>query len=480
MKRQALLQLGAELMHQFRHGNGPADAIMGGYLRTRGFLGAKDRRFLADVYYAAFRHLRRYDEAIHSAFANTPLGSAATTAGFPVSDSEAAAIWHRKARTPERRQTFLDRTVDTARLGLAAVELDILETEAVAAELIRCWPRTKTRKDPPREETVLRMMTTAVEAARGFAHPRRSPDAERAFSFPSWLWTQLVDGLGPGEWREFGESLNGQSPVALRVNTLRGSVAEVEALLSEAGIEFTRGTLAPEAILLRARLPRNRLVGVREGLVEVQDEGSQLVSVYTSPEQGTTVVDACAGAGGKALHLAALMGNQGVVYTLDADVERLERTGPRAERAGVTIVDTGIRLGPDGAIPDDDRLRNVDAVLIDAPCSGTGTLRRNPELRWRLDASYLAELLPIQEQLLETWAPRVRPGGVLVYATCSLLRLENEDRVEAFLARHPDYAPETPPGPFPVELSSRGEMRLFPHRHGTDGFYAARLRRRAD
>jgi 16S rRNA (cytosine967-C5)-methyltransferase len=199
------------------------------------------------------------------------------------------------------------------------------------------------------------------------------------------------------------------------------------------------------------------------GLVEVQDEGSQLACLACEAAPGETVIDLCAGAGGKTLALAAAMANRGRLIASDADRARLSRLAPRAERAGASIVEP--RLLDPGREPEalDDLRAAADLVLIDAPCSGTGTWRRNPEARWRLTQKRLDRLTALQSRLIDVAAALVRPGGRLTYVVCSLLPEEGPAQVDAFLARTPGWA------------RASGDLTLTPLSHGTDGFFIARL-----
>jgi 16S rRNA (cytosine967-C5)-methyltransferase len=218
---------------------------------------------------------------------------------------------------------------------------------------------------------------------------------------------------------------------------------------------------------------RPNLYGLRaqqEGLFEVQDEGSQLLGLLMEAHPGDSVLDLCAGAGGKTLQLAAAMGDQGRLLAYDPDAERLDRLLQRATRAGLRRLEL-LRAPPTAGL-------QVDRVLVDAPCSELGTLRRGPDLRFRLGPEALTRWLPVQSALLRDAARHVRPGGRLVYATCTLNRAENEAQVERFLAEHPDFRPVRPAGLDPSLLE--GEyLRVLPHRHGTDGFFAAVLERSA-
>jgi 16S rRNA (cytosine967-C5)-methyltransferase len=209
------------------------------------------------------------------------------------------------------------------------------------------------------------------------------------------------------------------------------------------------------------------------GQAEVQDAGSQIVSLAAHAQPGQSVVDLCAGGGGKTLALAAAMRNEGRILATDIDRSRLSRLAPRAAKAGVTIVETRLLDPNREAAALDDRAGTADCVLIDAPCSGTGTWRRNPEARWRLTPDRLDRFATQQRHVLEVGAPLVRPGGALVYIVCSLLDAEGVDQVDGFLADHPGWFAD--PLDLPAGTPRGSGLRLDPASHGTDGFFVARL-----
>jgi 16S rRNA (cytosine967-C5)-methyltransferase len=218
----------------------------------------------------------------------------------------------------------------------------------------------------------------------------------------------------------------------------------------------------------------------REGGIEVQDEGSQLLAYLVAPRRGEMVADYCAGAGGKALALAMLMRGTGRIYAMDVSARRLAELAPRAARAGVTSVHALVLSGEGDARAK--RLAGkLDRVLVDAPCSGFGTLRRNPDLKWRHDARAIGELAAKQGAILGAAAKLVKPGGRLVYATCSILPEENEAVAGAFAAAHPEFAElrcEALLDAQRIPLACGARLRLWPHQHGCDGFFAAAFERR--
>ena len=259
----------------------------------------------------------------------------------------------------------------------------------------------------------------------------------------------------------------GRAPLDVRVNALKADRDGIE--LPEPG----EPTVAPNGLRFPAGTQVEQWDAWREGLIEVQDAGSQLACVAVAASPGETVVDLCAGAGGKTLALAADMDNRGAILACDTSRERLSRLGPRAQRAGVSIVETVLLDPGREAEALADWRAKADAVLVDAPCSGTGTWRRNPESRWRLSEAELERYVALQARLLDIAAQLVRPGGRLVYVTCSLLDAEGARQIEAFLERSPGWQariPDVPAG------SPRGQgMRLSPFQDGTDGFFIARL-----
>lgn len=282
---------------------------------------------------------------------------------------------------------------------------------------------------------------------------------------PAWL----VDALQrSGLDRAQLAALLDRAPLDIRVNALMGTREDAVALFD--GAEPIAGT--DTGLRLAADTAVERSAAFEGGLVEVQDAGSQIVSQAAGVAAGNIVVDLCAGAGGKTLALAALMGNAGRIVATDTDRARLQRLQPRADRAGVTIVETRL-LDPGEEAAALHTLRGAaDAVVIDAPCSGTGTWRRNPEARWRLTAPRLDRLVATQARLLDLGATLVKPGGSITYIVCSLLDAEGRAQVDAFLARHPDWVAEAPG----VGTPHGAGARLTPATDGTDGFFIARLR----
>ncbi len=297
---------------------------------------------------------------------------------------------------------------------------------------------------------------------------------------PDWLYARLETQYGADETLQLARAMNQSAPLDLRANTLKTSRDDLLAKLAAEGIDALPAPLSPIGIRLRDKPALAKSPLFLEGAFEVQDEGSQLLGYLVEPKRGEMVVDFCAGAGGKTLLLGAMMKNTGRLYAFDVSDKRLSNLKPRLARSGLSNVHPG-RIEHERDMKVKRLAGKADRVLVDAPCSGLGTLRRNPDLKWRQDESSVAELNVKQAAILDAAATLVKPGGRLVYATCSLLREENEAIVEAFLAKHEAFA-LVPASDVLARhgIAVDGEMlRLLPNRHNTDGFFAAVLERKA-
>jgi 16S rRNA (cytosine967-C5)-methyltransferase len=299
-------------------------------------------------------------------------------------------------------------------------------------------------------------------------------------SYPTWLLEAWVADHGAGEASALAEAMNQRAPLAVRVNTTRVSREQLIAQLAEEHVVARPTALSPVGLVFETRVNAFGLSAFRDGLFEVMDEGSQLVAELVAPPPGGRVVDACAGAGGKTLALSAALAGKGRVLALDTDGKKLEELRRRARRAGLTNVQaTPVTAGPGGLVKAAGGV--YDRVLVDAPCSGLGTLRRNPEARWRLTPAEVDGFPARQIALLVAYAPLCVVGGRLIYATCTVNRRENDGVVERFLAERDDFVPVPVKEIWGRERAEKmGDgmtLQLFPHRHDTDGFFTAVLRR---
>jgi len=303
-------------------------------------------------------------------------------------------------------------------------------------------------------------------------------------NLPDWLAEALMGSLGEDFW-PFVDSMTAPAPLDLRVNTVKAKRDEARAALQAAGIEAEPMPFSPLGLRVHGKPALQKTEPFTRGEVEVQDEGSQLLALLVDAKRGEMVVDFCAGAGGKTLALGAAMRNTGRLYAFDTSGHRLAALKPRLARSGLSNV-YPIQITHER----DDRVKRlagkIDRVLVDAPCSGLGTLRRNPDLKWRQTAQGIEEMRTKQLAILTSAARLVKPGGRLVYSTCSLLEAENEAIAAAFEADHgSDFTPlDAGEALAKAQVQRAGELvrgpylRLWPHRHGTDGFFAAAWQRR--
>lgn len=304
------------------------------------------------------------------------------------------------------------------------------------------------------------------------------PKAMRA-NFPEWLLEKLIAQEGEEEALAIAEALNQPAPLDLRVNAMKASREEVIAALAVAPIEAEPTPYAPLGLRLRKKPALQNLTLFQEGAIEVQDEGSQLLAQTVGARRGEMVADFCAGAGGKTLALGAAMRSTGRLYAFDVSDKRLAQLKPRLARSGLSNVHPGVI-----AHENDTKIKRLagklDRVLVDAPCSGLGTLRRNPDMKWRHTMATVQEMNVKQLAILQGAARLVRPGGRLVYGTCSILRDENEAIVEKFLLENPGFRLRPMHeilAEQKIALPMEDYLKLTPHRHGTDGFFAAVMER---
>lgn len=278
-------------------------------------------------------------------------------------------------------------------------------------------------------------------------------------SIPDWLDTLGEQQLGAEPWTGMLQALNQKAPVVLRVNTLKTDLPSLQRGLQKEGVNTRK--IGQEALVLEGRRKMTSIDAYRYGMFEIQDYGSQQIAPFLDPKPGMTVIDACAGAGGKTLHLAALMENKGSIIAMDIHPQKLKELRSRASRNGVKIIQT--ELVSHEVI--EQFKASADRLLLDVPCSGTGVLRRKPDSKWKLSKDMINELTGIQQNILQTYSQMVKPGGMLVYATCSILPMENDHQVREFLTNNPDE----------FELV---KDRIISPEDGYDGFYMALLKRK--
>jgi 16S rRNA (cytosine967-C5)-methyltransferase len=289
-------------------------------------------------------------------------------------------------------------------------------------------------------------------------------------SIPDWLDDIASKELGEEVWEKEAHELNKEAQVVLRVNTLKTSPEELQKKLLAQGVEVENLSNAfplwkemkKGALVLLKRQNLEKLIEYQQGWFEVQDASSQLIAPFLKVKEGMTVIDACAGAGGKSLHIAAMMNNKGKIIAMDVENKKLMELKRRADRAGVSIVKT--RLVNSDAIGE---LKNsADRLLLDVPCSGLGVLRRNPDAKWKLSLEFIEQIKKTQQEIISTYSQMLKPGGIMVYATCSILPSENQYQVQEFLNKNAN------------DFKLLDEVKVLPSM-GFDGFYMAALEKKA-
>ena len=403
----------------------PAHAVVAGYTRKRRYIGSKDRRAITGQVWQALRYRGR-------------------------------AHWAAKREILSGRDLAIAALAGAA--GRSEVEIDGLFGGSAYG------PRELSASE--------RALADAMRSASG-------PPSWAVANMPDWLAAEaepVLGHFGSAGWQALAE----EAPATLRVNTLKADRDSCLAALRDAGIDAAPTALSPLGIRLQSRANLARLPAMRDGWLESQDEGSQIVAALVATGPGMQVLDYCAGGGGKALALAAAMANEGRIVATDTDASRLASLPRRAERAGATIIECR-EIEPGAAVV----AAAFDRVLVDAPCSGSGAWRRQPEAPWRLDGARYAELQEMQHDVLQAAAAAVAPGGRLVYATCSVFPAENDAVVGRFLRADASFRP-VPAGDLwratlgtgpPAGVIDGNAVRLLPHSASTDGFFVAAMER---
>jgi 16S rRNA (cytosine967-C5)-methyltransferase len=401
----------------------PADRIAARWFRERRYAGAKDRAWIAEIVFDALRHRAELDWVLAAA--------------------------GEQELTPRHRMIA------------ALSRLEGLDADALTARFgaDRYGPEALTEHE--------QALAVRLSAANG------EPPPEVRCNAPTDLAGELRGGLGEA-WMDELATMTARAPVDLRVNALRTDPDTARTRLAEQGIETAPTPYAPWGLRLCGRANVSGSAAFRDGMIEVQDEGSQLAAALVDARPGHVAVDMCAGAGGKTLALAAAMQNQGRIVATDIEPARLAQAPLRIRRSGATVIEIADSLaGLDGA---------VDRVLLDVPCSGSGTWRRNPALKWRTTPDAINGFAAQQAEILDTGASLVAIGGRLVYVTCSVLAAENRRQIDAFLGRHAGFRLLPIAEPWGEVLGGAppvaGDcLQLSPLRTGTDGFFVAVLER---
>ena len=445
--------------------NIPADKQLSDWFRNNRYAGSKDRQAIAGDVYGILRYLAQIDWWIKRLDT------------CPSVDWDTVVDWHDTADFEMvNRARVLVFKACTQNLRIVDLETDYFTGGQYAPS-----PLTGSEK-----RMLVELGNTGLDSDCQPLHVRGN--------FPEFLTADLTHTYGDDAVHQTTAML-AEAPVDMRVNILRGTVGDAQQSLHAEGIETIPCTMAPYGLRLGKRQPLSNTKTFRDGLIEIQDEGSQIIANLVGAKPKHKVVDFCAGAGGKTLAIAADMQNKGRIIACDISEGRLKRAGQRLKRAHAFIVERRTLSSERDkwikrqSVPEDINKsqdtagKGFDRVLVDAPCSGTGTWRRNPDQKWRLTAQTVDELVALQQSILYSSARLVKPGGRLIYATCSILARENQNQIDQFLKTFPNFfvvpmptvwADENP-NPCPVQTDT---LQLTPHDHKTDGFFVAVLERK--
>jgi 16S rRNA (cytosine967-C5)-methyltransferase len=439
-KQKSPRELAVEILDRIDRKGEYAEPLLDAALSGDGIPNPHDRGLLTELIYGTLRMRGRMDWII----ARLYKGDAATLS----------------APIPNILRTGLYQLLFTDRIPhFAAVN------EAVGIAKKEC---------PAAAGLVNAILRNALREKENIAWPEMAKDPGKAIgvlhSHPRWLVERWLDQYGIDETIAICRENNRMPEPVVRVNRMKASRDEAIAVLAEEKIAAGKTRYCSDGLFLSTAIGLRETAAFRNGLIRVQDEASQLVSHLVHPQQGERILDLCAGGGGKTLHLATLMENRGEITAVDLHPDKLRLLTAEAVRLGVTIATP--YAGNAATLPEGFRSA-FDRVLLDAPCSGLGTLRRNPEIRWRIVPSELERSMSLQKRLLRKGADCVKPAGLLVYSVCTVTPEENESVVADLLAARPEFK-RIPPNGIPPELiDADGFFRTSPHRHGTDGFFGA-------
>lgn len=420
-------------LDEARESEKPADGLLSSLFRARRYIGSKDRADIANRYFRVLRHQARYDWWIERL----------------------------KLLDTSRSQVFLDCIFYGLEKGMG-IDHYFDGSQYGPPEMM------------PRE-------VKAYQKLKGKSVDHHEmPEAVR-LECPDWAYDEMKKSLGDDFEQELTAMLEPAS-VHIRANELSIGREDVKRLLAKEGIETKEGELSPLSLVVEGRPALSQTKLFKKGLIEVQDEGSQLIALLCPVKEGNQVVDFCAGAGGKTLALGARMKNKGRIIACDVLAGKLKRSQKRFARAGLH----NIEVRPLSSERDKWVKRakgKFDVVLTDVPCSGTGTWKRNPDIRWRFLGPDLNELIELQRSILDSAHRLVKPGGYLVYGTCSLLKVENDDQINQFLKQHDDFELVPVADLWAEQIGTKNPgfkdfMDLRPHASNTDGFFAAVMRRK--
>ncbi|MFH0989099.1 MAG: RsmB/NOP family class I SAM-dependent RNA methyltransferase [bacterium] len=437
MKLQSLIGHLHELLLMVRESTKPADSVIDSFFRKRKYLGSQERKFIATGTYGVLRHLRLCEHLLQKALAG-----------------------HHKDMGYDDRMLLL----------IAAYLLKVANHQLSPDDVLQ-------KIVSPSIKSYLPSLLEGLRQSELETQDDLKKELALRYSYTDWMAEKIIKEYG-GEAKQLCEAMNQQAPIQLRVNTVKTTLEECQKRLARENIIAHQNPAIPNCLTLEKRINVFSLSAFKDGWFEMQDAGSQILPLLIDPKPTAKLLDACAGAGGKTLEFAALMKNRGEIVAADIHSYRLDELRRRMKRAGV---DT-IRIKHVATLSDleRDHLEYFDIVFVDAPCSGSGTIRRNPGMKWSITSDLVTTMAEKQLAILGQCVPLVKPQGRLVYATCSLFRDENEDVVERFLNTHPEFecAPFSKLPALEGIASPSLAYTLLPHRHNTDGFFCVSMLRK--
>ncbi len=463
----------AELLRIINKSNNAPDIIAGQYLRSKKYLGSNDRKFISTVVF----YILRIKSIPEYCIEQLDLSNIVTKTNYK--ENQKTSLYD--------VLLILAGIYALERLGIAALPDNHIDIQATTVALFDekfSIPLNDVRKPSEQLTQSIDYIITRSEEIKinNYATKNDIHKAAIRFAMPLWILESLIKDTSytSDELKQLFESFFYPAPLTLRINSHPSAREKILMQIMEFDPSAKNTPYSPFGIQLSKRFDLNTIPLYKQGLIEVQDEGSQLISIALGPEENDFVLDACAGAGGKTLHIANLTNDNSTIYASDIELRKLKELNKRTRRAGFRSITTYLPKNLDKSL-----IGKFDKVLIDAPCSGMGTVRRNPMLKWRLTPKMLDKYNQKQYKILEQYSSYVAEGGILLYATCSILPQENEFTVKKFLDNHPEFS-SVPLKPafekFNISLPNLGDndfqYQLLPSVHNCDGFYFSKLIRK--
>ena len=499
MKLIGLIDHTALLLSIAKRNPAPTDKVAAEFLKSKKNLGSNDRRFVLDVLFVTLRNLTLVEHLTNMITRNSNIFN-----NFSKNDSIKAktediitiinTLLLIASNTDFNRYSnvfeYLNQKEKSRNLNINTLISDVVKhTFCLTNDILTYWGKKLSFNYELIKNSFLNTNNHDKNFDINFLK-----NIELLYSFPEWIMKELLK----NKYNNFdflsklAYAFTQNPPITIRVAQHKNiKIEQIEEELRKNNVSIARCYLSPAAYNLSKRIFLNDNQLYKNGIIEIQDEASQLVSYALAPEENWVILDACAGAGGKSLHLADLQMNRGRIIALDKEYNRLKEIPKRAKNASITTIFPYLVDKRNHPMINDENIKyfmnnSFDAVLIDAPCSGMGTLRRDPMKKYRTTPRLIEKLSEIQYSILEHYSQFLKKGGVLVYATCSIMPKENEEVVEKFLSQHPEFAPSpieeglNKYGINILDLGNKYYYTFYPHKFGTDGFFTARMTKKSD